>query len=79
MCNKAVEICPWLLEYIPDQYKTKGMCDTAMCINPASFYLVPDHFKTQDMCIEAVRIEPFHWCMSQIISKHKTCALKQLE
>ena len=27
MCNHAVKILPYLLKYVPDQYKTQQMCD----------------------------------------------------
>ena len=38
----AVEKLPYLLRYVPDQYKTQQMCDKAVLENGGTFNSVPD-------------------------------------
>ena len=30
MCDKAVDTCPFVYDYNPDEYKTQKMCDKAL-------------------------------------------------
>ena len=56
ICEKIVEKAPWMLEYVPEQFKTQEMCDKALEETP--YYMlghVPDQFKTQEMCDEVIR------------------------
>ena len=59
MCNEAVEKRPWMLEYVPDQYKTQKMCNKAVQSEPWMLEHVPDQYKTQKMCNEAVKSDPW--------------------
>ena len=47
MCIKAVEVDPWQLYHVPDQYKTQEMCDKAVREYPFSLPFVSDWFVTQ--------------------------------
>ena len=48
MCNKVVEVDPWLLKDVPDHFKTQKMCDDAVRYYPFSLQHVPDWFVTQE-------------------------------
>ena len=47
MCNEVIVERPWLLQYIPDQFKTQEICDNA--VNHSQYMLedVPDWLVTQ--------------------------------
>ena len=49
MCIKAVEVGPWLLEYVPDHFKTQEMCDTAVRDDFFSLRQLLDWFVTQQL------------------------------
>ena len=42
MCNHAVKKLPYLLRYVPEQYKTQQMCDKAIPENDRTLKSVPD-------------------------------------
>ena len=53
MCNEAVQSEPFVLEYVPDRYKTQEMCNEAVQSEPEVLRLVPDWFVTlQEMWYE---------------------------
>ena len=54
MCDKAVELYPWMLEYVPDQFKTQEMCNKAVEKDPGMLRYVLDRFITQEMCNKVV-------------------------
>ena len=54
MCNEAMRIEPYSLEFVPDHLKTQEMCDKAVEIDPFILWYIPDNLKTQGMCIRAV-------------------------
>ena len=58
MWNKAVEKVPWLLHYVPVQFRTNKMCKRVgeKCLHP--FRFISDLLKTQEMCEKAVEDEP---------------------
>ena len=37
VCKHAVKILPYLIRYVPDQYKNKQMCDKAILENGGTF------------------------------------------
>ena len=45
MCKHAVKKLPFIIRYIPDQYKTQQMCDKALLENSRTLYSVPDCYK----------------------------------
>ena len=47
MCDKAVRISPYMLEYVPDCLKMQEMCDNAMRMDPWILNYVPHQFITQ--------------------------------
>ena len=51
MCDKALELDPWRLGYVPDHFKTQEMFIKSIQANP---FDVSDHLKTQKMYNEAV-------------------------
>ena len=61
MCNRPVDEWPWLLEYVPDQYKTKEMCYKAVRRYLSSLQFVPDWFETQ----QQLKIWHDYWFVSQ--------------
>ena len=38
MCNEAVENSSWMLEHVPDQYKTQEMCNEAVKKSPCALW-----------------------------------------
>ena len=53
MCQHAVKKSPYLLTYVPDQYKTRQM-QGLIIENHGTLKSVPDSSKNQEMCNEAV-------------------------
>ena len=45
MCKYAVKKLPFIIRYIPDQYKTQQMCDKALLENSRTLDSVPDCYK----------------------------------
>lgn len=45
MCKKAVEKRPYLLQYVPDEYRTKEMYERAALGEPKTLYFCPDRYK----------------------------------
>ena len=70
MCNRAVQSYPWVLKYVPDQYKTQEMCNEAVEKNAWMLEHVPDQFVTQKMCNEAVKKSP--WVLEHVPDQYKT-------
>ena len=62
MCNRTVNEWPWLLGYVPDQYKTEEMCYRAVERYLSSLQFVPDWFGTQQ---EQLKIYLDYWFVSQ--------------
>ena len=52
-------ISPYMLQDVPDQYKTQVICTKAVSIYPYLLGCVPNHLKTKEICNEAVRREPY--------------------
>ena len=50
MCKHAVKKLPYLLRYVPNQYKTRQMCDKAILQNGGTLKFVPNY----KMCNKAV-------------------------
>ena len=83
MCNKAVCIDPYSLEFTADHFKAKKTCNEAVHREPYTLRYVPDHLGTQEMCDEAVLIFPNEHnktkcicseAVSLITLRHKGCA-----
>ena len=45
MCKHAVKKLPFIIRYIPDQYKTQQMCDKALLENSRTLDSVLDCYK----------------------------------
>ena len=58
MCDRAVDMGPYSLAYVPDHFKTKEICERAVEKFPRALEFVSDHFKTQMMCNEAAEVHP---------------------
>ena len=59
MCDEAVRMEPYSLEFVPDRLKTEDMCIEAVRRKPYTLRLVPDHLKTQGTCEKAVALSPY--------------------
>ena len=46
MCERAAEVNPWQLYYVPDRYITQEMCDDVVQRDPFFLIGVPDCFVT---------------------------------
>ena len=57
-CVTVVNFCSFVIDSIPDQYKTQKMCDKGVDDNPSSVKYIPDRYKTQKMCDKAVDDNP---------------------
>ena len=58
MCKHAGRILPYLLRYVPDQYKTQQICDKAILENGGTLKSVSDSYKNKKMCNKAVNNYP---------------------
>ena len=54
MCDKAVNIEPWLLMYASNHLKTKGVCKSVVKEHTGILQYVPDQYITQEMCNNVV-------------------------
>ena len=54
ICHKVVNICFFVFDCIPDQYKTQEMCDTVASEDPSLIVHYPDKYEIQTMCDKAV-------------------------
>ena len=54
MCKNAAKILPFVIRYVPGEYKTHEMCDKVILENGGTLKLVPDWHKNQKMCYKAV-------------------------
>ena len=52
MCKHEVKKLPYLLRYVPDQYKTQQMCDKADLENGGTLKSVPDCYKIKKYVIK---------------------------
>ena len=59
MCDKAVRMELYVLEFVPDWLKTREMCERNVERYPGTLKFVPDHLKTQGTCERAVEDEPY--------------------
>ena len=59
MCDKAVNIYPATLRFVPKSYKAQEMCDKS---DNRCFFVtdsIPDWYKTQEKCKKVVSADPF--------------------
>ena len=60
MCDKAantinaINICPFVFNFVLDQYKVKGMCDKTVFEDPFMLKFCLDRYRTQEMCDKPV-------------------------
>ena len=47
MCQYAVKKLPFVIRYVPDQYKTQKMCDKVVLENGGKLKSVPDCYENQ--------------------------------
>ena len=80
MCEKAVEKCDsWLLRYVPNDLRFRGVCENEVEEWPWSLQYVPDKLKTQEMCKKAMRnrLATFFFLFLTVL-KHKKCVKRLL-
>ena len=80
MCVKAIDTCPIVFDFVPDQYKTqkKKNCDKVVSKNPFMVKYCLDRYNTQEMCDKTVdsflptlKFVPDWFVISNIIKKLK--------
>ena len=54
MSKHALKNLPFVIRYVPDQYKTQQMCDKAILENGGTLKSVLDCYKNQQMCDKSV-------------------------
>ena len=54
MCNKAVDIFPFVFDSVPDWYKTQEMCHKVVSKEPFTLKNCLDRYKTKEMLDKAV-------------------------
>ena len=66
MCNKAVDISPSAMYFVPECFKTQEMCVKADDTFPFVFGSFTYQYKTQKMYDKAVSNNPFRrkYCLS---------------
>ena len=74
MCKHAVKKLPFVIRYVPDQYKTQKMCNKAILENGRTLESVPDRYKTQEMCDKAV--DNYADAFALIAIRLKICVIK---
>ena len=54
MCDKVVDTCPFISDFVPDWYKTQKMRDEVICNDPFMLKYCLNRYKTKKMCDKAV-------------------------
>ena len=54
MCKHAIKKLPFVIRYVPDQYKTQQTCDKAILVNGEALKSVPNYSKNQQMSCKVV-------------------------
>ena len=49
MCNKAADIYPHALEFVPEYYKIQKMCDKAVPTHPSTIRFVPECYDSRNV------------------------------
>ena len=77
MCDKAVDICSFVIDSVLDQYKTQEMCDKVVSKDPFMVKYCLDRYKTQEIRDKAVdaflptlKFVPDWFVLSNMIKKH---------
>ena len=78
MCNEAVGMEPYSLEFVPDHLKMQEICNEAVRREPYTLDYVPDHFKTQELCNGVMRNNLAAFFLFLTILKHKKCVSRLL-
>ena len=61
---------PWMLEVVPDYFKTQEMCNDVVKKRPWQLKYVPGYFKTQKICNDVVEKVP--WALEYVPDHLKT-------
>ena len=69
MFEKAINIEPWLLAYVPDNLKIQRVCKKAVEEDTSMLKYVPDQYIMQEMCIKA---RDFPWLIGHVPDRFKT-------
>ena len=56
MCDKAVDTCPFVFEYVPDRYVTQELCDKAVFEEPVMLKYFRGKYKSQEMYDKSVNV-----------------------
>ena len=59
ICEIAIENDPFLLEYIPDKYKSYDLCKKAFNQCLSTVIYIPDKYKSAEMCNYVCNKDPF--------------------
>ena len=77
MGKHAVEKLPFVIAYVPEQYKTQKMCGKAVLENDEVLESVPDWYKNQQICdktvdiyLHALKFTPDDYITKRICDKH---------
>ena len=70
MFIKALEVDPWLLAYVPDNLRTRGMCEKSVNIEPWLSVYIRDNIKTKEMRENAINRK--RWLLECIPDNLKT-------
>ena len=54
MCDKAVNTCPLVFDFVPDRYITQELCDKVVSEDPFMQKYCPGRYKTRVVCDKAV-------------------------
>ena len=60
-CIKAIEVCPGLMQDVPDQdsFRERYIKAVKKNNNQRWFYATPMQYKTQEMCVKEVSVDPW--------------------
>ena len=49
LCDKSVNTCPFIIDSVPDLYKSQEMCDKVLSRDPFTLKYCSDKFKNQEI------------------------------
>ena len=80
MCKHAIQKFPYLLRYVPDQYKAQQISDKSILENGGTLNSVTECYKNQEMCNKAVENYPHALEFVPVLNaiRLKTCVIKLL-
>ena len=69
MCDKAIDICPFVFDSVADQYTSHKMCDKVVSKESFMLKYCLNRYNTQKTCHKVVRFVPDWFVTNKMLQK----------